>query len=134
MSESNSNIDIEIGSERSFGIVFGIVFILIGAYPLFSGNGFRWWAGAIGIGFLITGFFMPRLLRVLNVGWFKFGKLLGAIIAPVIITIVYVISVVPVGLIMRMIGKDLLQEKRLEGVDSYWVDRDKPIGSMKNQF
>jgi hypothetical protein len=134
VSEHTSHTAVEVGTERSFGVVFAIVFLIIGLWPLMGERGPRWWAIAIAAVFLVSGFLFPKLLKPLNWLWFKFGMLLGAIIAPIVMSLIYFIAVVPTGLIMRARGKDLLNTRLDPDAESYWIPREGPPGSMKNQF
>ncbi len=123
-----------MGSEKSFGIVFAIVFSLIGLYPLVHGADVRLWALIIALVLLVLAFLAPKILSVPNKLWFKLGMALGAIVAPVVMALVYFTTVVPIGLIIRLMGKDPLREKLDKDADSYWIKRDQPVGSMKDQF
>jgi len=134
MSEITSHIHTEQSSEKSFGVVFAIVFLIVGLYPLISSEDFRVWALVVAAIFLLLAFLSPKILALPNRLWFKFGILLGAIVAPIVMTLVYFITVLPIGLIMRFLGKDLLKQKLDKNVKSYWIERNEPIGSMKNQF
>jgi hypothetical protein len=124
----------EKSSDKSFGIVFSIVFLIIALYPLVSSEQVRLWALAISIVFFFLAFAAPKILTLPNKLWFKFGILLGSIIAPIVMALVYFITVLPTGLIMRLLGKDLLKQKLDKNAKSYWIERGKPMGSMKNQF
>jgi len=134
MSEITSHIHTEQSSEKSFGVVFAIVFLIVALYPLISSEDFRVWALVVAAIFLLLAFLSPKILALPNRLWFKFGILLGAIVAPIVMTLVYFITVLPIGLIMRFLGKDLLKQKLDKNVKSYWIERNEPIGSMKNQF
>ena len=125
---------VEQGSERSFGIVFSIVFLVVALYPLFNSGNFRIWSLVVSTIFLLLAFASPKMLTLPNKLWFKFGILIGSIIAPIIMALVYFITVLPTGLIMRLTGKDLLKQKLDKNAESYWIERSEPIGSMKNQF
>ena len=103
--------DIKISSNRSFGIVFFIVFLLIALYPLTYGGEIRIWSLIISIIFLILGLLNSKILTPLNKLWFKFGILLGKIVSPLIMGIIFFLVVTPIGLIMRLFGKDLLNLK-----------------------
>ena len=133
-SELKSHIKIKNGSEKNFGVTFGVIFLLIGFYPLMGGGDIRLWAVSITFVFFLLAFLTPRVLSVPNKLWFKLGIALGAVIAPVVMALVYFTTVVPIGLIMKLIGKDLLHQKLSSKVESYWVERSRPVGSMKNQF
>ena len=123
----------KISSNRSFGLVFFIVFLLIGILPLFGEQSLRIWSIVVSLIFLILGTFNSKLLTPLNLFWVKFGELLGRIIAPLVMGVVYFVIITPIGLFMRLIRKDLLKIKFLNN-NSYWIKRSKNIGSMKKQF
>ena len=110
-----------------------IVFLLIAIWPVFKGESFRVWSILIALIFLILGLLKSKLLSPLNLIWVKFGELLGRIIAPVVMAIIYFIIITPIGLFMSLIGKDLLNTKFSKD-NSYWIKRKKNIGSMKRQF
>lgn len=134
MSEIEGHVEIKRGSERGFGIVFAIVFALIGLYPLWNGDPVRLWALIIAVAFLALALIAPRTLALPNRLWFRLGMALGAIVAPIVMFVVYAIAVVPVGLIMRLLGKDLLRQRLDQNAKSYWINRERPVGSMKDQF
>ena len=134
MLEILSHSDTEQSTEKSFGIVFSIVFLLIALYPLIHDEELRNWALFVSAIFLLFAFIAPKILIIPNKIWFKFGLLIGSIVAPLVIMLVYFSTVLPTGLIMRLLGKDLLKPKLDKSVRSYWIDRKEPIGSMKNQF
>ena len=123
----------KISSNRSFGILFSIVFGIIAFWPTISGNPLRFWSIPISVIFLVLGLLNSKLLNPLNIDWVKFGELLGRIIAPIVMAIIYFIIVTPIGLFMRLIGKDLLNIK-LSKANTYWIKREKKVGSMKKQF
>ena len=123
-----------MGSNRSFGVVFSVVFLIISFWPLFTEGTIRIWAIFIAILFLLISYFKPDVLYPLNKIWFKFGLLLGIIVSPIVMGIVFFIIVTPIGIIMRIIGKDLLNKKINNSVKSYWIKREQMIGTMKNQF
>ena len=125
--------DIKISSNRSFGIVFFIVFILIALYPLLNGQEIRLWALIISAVFLILGLLKSKLLTPLNKLWFRFGIFLGKIISPIIMGLIFFLVVTPIGLIMRLLGKDVLNLK-YNKERSYWIEKDGPKSKMKNQF
>ena len=134
MSEISSHVPTEQSSEKPFGVVFSIVFLIIALYPLITSEGLRIWALVVSIIFFLLAFLAPKILVLPNKLWFKFGLLIGSIVAPIVITLVYFVTVVPTGLIMRLLGKDLLKQKLDKNAKSYWVKRSEPMGSMKNQF
>jgi len=121
-------------SEKSFGIIFSIVFLFFALYPLINSEGLRIWALVISTIFFLLAIVFPKVLEVPNKFWFKFGLILGSIIAPIVITLVYYSTVLPTGIIMRILGRDLLKQKLDKNAKSYWIIRSKQIGSMKNQF
>ena len=125
--------DIKVSSNRSFGIVFFIVFLLIATYPLLKGNDLRIWSLVISFIFLILGLIDSKILTPLNRLWFKFGLLLGKFISPLIMGIIFFIVVTPIGIIMRLLKKDLLNLK-YNKKETYWIDKSGPKSKMKNQF
>ena len=125
--------DIKIGSNRSFGLVFSIVFLLIAIYPLINSEELRVWSLIIAIIFLVLGLINSKILTPLNKLWFKFGLLLGRIVSPVIMAVIFFLVVTPIGLFMRMIGKDLLNLKFNKN-KSYWIEKSGPKSKMSNQF
>jgi hypothetical protein len=125
--------DIKIGSNRSFGIVFFIVFLLISIYPLINNENVRIWSLVISLIFLVLGILNSNILSPLNKLWFKFGIFLGKIISPIIMGIIFFLVVTPIGLIMRLIGKDVLNLKYSDN-KSYWIEKTGPKSKMKNQF
>ena len=127
------NTEIKIGSNKSFGVVFFIVFLLIAIYPLINNGELRIWSSIIAIIFLILGLINSKVLTPLNKLWFKFGLLLGKIVSPLIMGIIFFLVVTPTGLIMRIIGKDLLNLK-FNKKKSYWIEKTGPKSKMKNQF
>ena len=125
--------DIKISSNRSFGIVFFIVFLLIALYPLTYSQDIRIWSVIISIIFLVLGLFNSKILTPLNKLWFKFGIFLGKIISPVVMGIIFFLVVTPIGLLMRLLGKDLINLK-YNNNKSYWIEKKGPKSKMKNQF
>ena len=125
--------DIKISSNKSFGIVFFIVFILIALYPLLNGQEIRLWALIISAVFLILGLLKSKLLTPLNKLWFRFGIFLGKIISPIIMGFIFFLVVTPIGFLMRLLGKDVLNLK-YNKKRSYWIEKDGPKSKMKNQF
>jgi hypothetical protein len=134
MSGTSNNLPVEESSPKSFGIVFSIVFLIVSLYPLTNFKGISIWALIVSIIFLLLAFLAPKILTLPNKLWFKFGILLGSMIAPIVMAFVYFATVLPIGLIMRLSGKDLLNQKLDKNSKSYWIERKEPIGSMKNQF
>ena len=125
--------DIKVSSNRSFGIVFFIVFLLIATYPLLKGNDVRVWSLLISFGFLILGLMNSKILSPLNKLWFKFGLILGKIISPLIMGIIFFVVVTPIGIVMRVLKKDLLNLKYNQK-ETYWIKKTGPKSKMKNQF
>ena len=134
MSEISSHVPTEQSSEKSFGVVFSIVFLIIALYPLITSEGLRIWALVVSIIFFLLAFLAPKILVLPNKLWFKFGLLLGSIVAPIVMAFVYFVTVLPTGLIMRILGKDLLKQKLDQNAKSYWIKRSESMGTMKNQF
>ena len=124
---------IKLPSNRNFGIVFSIVFLIIALWPVLNQNEIRIWSLVISLIFLVLGFINSKLLSPFNKIWFKFGLLLGSVIAPVVMGIVFFFVVTPTGLIMRALGKDLLKLKKNKE-STYWLDKDNSNNSLKNQF
>tara|TARA_Y100001970_G_scaffold290708_1_gene425407 strand:+ start:418 stop:795 length:378 start_codon:yes stop_codon:yes gene_type:complete len=123
----------KVSSNRNFGIVFFVVFLLISIWPIIDGHSLRIWSLIISFTFLFLGLLNSKILSPLNLLWIKFGEILGKIIAPLVMGIIYFIVITPIGLFMRFIGKDILGKKFLK-TQSYWIKREKNIGSMKRQF
>jgi len=121
-------------SNRSFGILFFIVFLAIGLWPLTSNNEINLYLIIISIIFLILGILNSKILTPLNNLWIKFGELLGKIIAPIVMGVVYFIILTPISLLVRIFGKDLLGLKYSKNLNSYWITRKKKIGTMDKQF
>ena len=125
--------DVKIGSNRSFGIVFFIVFLFIGFYPFFNQEDLRLWALIISIVFLILGIMNSKILTPLNKIWFKLGIFLGKIISPLLMGLIFFTVVTPIGILMRLLGKDLLNIKYNKN-KSYWIKRPKNVDTMRRQF
>mgnify|MGYP001309877010 CR=1 FL=1 len=120
-------------SNKSFGIVFFIVFLLISIYPLIKNGELRLWSLIVALIFLILGLLNSKILTPLNSIWFKFGLLLGKVVSPVIMGIIFFLVVTPTSFIMRILGKDLLNLKYNKN-KSYWIEKEGPKSKMKNQF
>ena len=125
--------DVKIGSNRSFGIVFFIFFLLISIYPLINNDNVRIWSLVISLIFLVLGILNSNILSPLNKLWFKFGIFLGKIISPIIMSIIFFFVVTPIALIMKVLGKDVLNLK-YNNNQSYWIEKSGPKSKMKNQF
>ena len=128
---------IKMGSNRSFGLVFFLVFFAIALWPLIKGGDFsqiRILPLYFSLPFLFLGLINSKLLTPLNQIWFKFGMILGAIVAPIVMGITFFLVVTPISFIMKILGRDLLRRKYNKSKKSYWLTRDKTIGTMKKQF
>ena len=125
---------IKISSNRSFGLLFFVVFLIVSLWPLTHEGSIRIWSVIVSAVFLILGLINSRLLTPLNVLWFKLGMILGAIISPIVMGIVFFLVVTPTGLILRIMGKDLLNKKYDKEKETYWIKRNASIGTMKRQF
>ena len=128
------NNNIKISSNRNFGLVFFGFFLIISIWPLIYGEELRIWSLFISIIFLLLGLFNSKILTPLNKAWLKFGIFLGNFIAPIIMGIVFFFVVTPTGLIMRLLGKNLLMLKKDKYTNTYWIKKNKYKSSMKNQF
>tara|TARA_B100001250_G_scaffold394298_1_gene398021 strand:+ start:493 stop:879 length:387 start_codon:yes stop_codon:yes gene_type:complete len=124
---------IKIGSNRGFGIVFFIVFVLIGIYPLIDNGELRLWSIILSLIFLALGLINSNFLTPLNILWFKFGMLLGKVVSPLILGFIFFIVVTPTGILVRFFKKDLLNLK-FNSKKSYWIEKSGPKSKMKNQF
>jgi drug/metabolite transporter superfamily protein YnfA len=125
------------GSDRSFGFVFAVVFVIIGCWPLLYLEQPRWWALIIALAFAIVAFIRPGILRPFNRAWLAFGRLLHRIMSPLILGTVFFLCVTPIAYIMRLLGKDVLSLSRRSDLASYWLPRppSPPAGeTMKRQF
>ena len=121
-------------SNRSFGLLFFIVFIVVGLWPVIKGETANIYLILISLFFLIFGLINSKILSPFNKAWIKLGEILGLIIAPIIMALVYFIILTPISLILRLFGKDLLGLKFLKKQDTYWIKRVKKLGTMKKQF
>jgi hypothetical protein len=124
-------------SERSFGMVFAALFLVVSLWPLLAGGAPRWWALALAAAFLLAGLVYPQVLRPLNSVWLGFGLLLHRIVSPLILGMLFYLTVLPTGLVMRALGKDPLRLRFDRNAPSYWIER-RPPGpepeSLRNQF
>jgi hypothetical protein len=128
------NSKIKINSNRSFGIVFFLVFLIISLWPLLNENALRVWSIIVAMIFLILGLINSNFLTPLNKLWFKFGKLLGSVVAPIVMGVIFFLVITPTGFIMKLLGKDLLNKKYNNKIKSYWINREKSKSTMKQQF
>mgnify|MGYP001456544812 CR=1 FL=1 len=122
-----------MSSNRSFGLVFFVVFLALALYPLTYSSEIRLWLLIISLVFLVLGLSRSKILNPLNKLWFKFGILLGKIVSPVIMGIIFFLVVTPIGIFMRLLGKDLLNLK-FNSKKSYWIEKKDQKSKMKNQF
>ena len=125
--------DVKISSNRSFGIVFFVVFLIISIFPLINEGNLRIWALIISIIFLILGLVNSNILTPLNKIWFRFGLILGKIVSPIVMSVIFFLVVTPIGILMRILKKDLLNLK-INGNESYWIKKSEPKSKMRNQF
>tara|TARA_B100001121_G_scaffold122630_1_gene107494 strand:+ start:89 stop:469 length:381 start_codon:yes stop_codon:yes gene_type:complete len=121
-------------SNKSFGLLFFVVFLILGLWPLKNGESLNFYFIITSVVFLILGLLNSKLLTPLNKSWIKLGEILGIIIAPIVMALVYFAILTPVSIIVRVFGKDLLGLKFLKEKDTYWIKRKKILGSMKKQF
>ena len=128
-----NNNKIKLGSNRSFGIVFFVIFLIIAIYPLLNDNSIRLWSLIIGIIFLILGIINSKVLTPFNILWMKFGLLLGKIVSPIVMGFVFFGVVTPISIIMKLLRKDLLNLKRNKK-ETYWLKKEEIKSNMKNQF
>ena len=131
--DSKFNNNIKISSNRSFGIVFFVVFLLLALYPITFNEDIRIWSLIISFIFLILGLLRSKILTPLNKLWFKFGLFLGKIVSPLIMGVIFFFVVTPIGLLMRLLNKDLLNLK-FNNTSSYWIEKNESKSKMKNQF
>ena len=124
---------VKIGSNRSFGIVFFIVFLIVALWPILNNGDIRIWSLIISIIFLVLGILNAKLLNPLNILWFKFGMFLGKIISPIIMVLVFFVVVTPISLLLKLFKKDILSLKK-NNSNTYWKKKSDYETSMKNQF
>ncbi len=130
----NLNNNTKIPSNRSFGILFFIVFFITSLWPLISRGDIIYWALIASLIFLVLGVLNSKFLTPLNKLWIKFGIFLGAIVSPIVMGIIYFIILTPIGALMRFLGKDLLRINKSKSLTTYWINRDKQKNTMKKQF
>ena len=123
----------KIPSNKSFGIVFFILFLIISLWPLLNSGNVRIWSLLLSIIFLILGILNSRILTPFNKIWMKFGVLLSNVVSPIIMVIVFFLVITPIGLLMRLFKKDLLNLKFNKNY-SYWIEKKEPLSKMKDQF
>ena len=132
ISRQKKEIIINNKNNITFGILFFIFFFIIGLYPLVSVGVIRIWSVVLSLVFLIITIIRPNLLTFLNRSWIQFGILLGKIISPIVMGLVFFFVVTPSGIIVRILKKDVMSLKR--GASSYWINREDKLQSMKKQF
>ena len=127
------NKNTKLPTNKNFGIVFFIVFLIIALFPLINDGSLRIWSLIVSTIFLFLGLINSKILTPLNNIWFKFGLLLGKVVSPVIMGVIFFLVVTPIAFIMRLVGKDLLNLK-FNKQKSYWIEKTGPKSNMKNQF
>lgn len=128
---------VEGSSNRSFGLVFAVVFLVIAAWPILDGRALRWWAAVIAATFALLAVLYPSVLTLPNRWWTKFGLLLSKVVSPIALGLLFFGVITPLGAVMRLTGKDPLRLQLDRKTDSYWIPRDPPgppPESMTNQF
>ena len=134
MRQPSGNVELKAGSERNFGIVFAAVCLLVAVLPIARGAPPRLAFLILAAAFAALAFFAPRLLRVPNLLWFRFGILLGNIVAPIVMTLVYLVTFVPMAIGLRLMGKDLLSLRLEPQAKSYWIERPDPPRTLTLQY
>ena len=130
-----SHRKVVVGSDRSFGLVFAAFFLVVALFPLVHGAPPRWWALGFAATFVVAAFIAPRVLHPLNRVWFAFGLMLHHVVNPIIMALMFYGAILPMALLLRARGKDLLRLKREPKTDLYWIEREPPApGSMSKQF
>ena len=130
----SKNDKIKKGTNKSFGLVFFTVFLIIGLWPLLNENTPRIWSIIISLAFLILGLLNSKILTPLNTIWFKFGELLGFLVSPVVMALIFFLVVTPTGIMMKLFKKDLLNKRFNKSIKSYWLKKEKAESTMKQQF
>ena len=125
--------EIKISSNRSFGIVFSIFFSLVGIYLLLNNSPVYYWSFLISLIFLILGLLNSKILGPLNQIWFKFGILLGKVVSPIVMGIIFFLVITPIAILLKIFGKDVLKLK-LNNNETYWIEKNDPKSDMKKQF
>ena len=124
---------IKVSSNKSFGIVFSIFFLLISVYLLLNNDPIYYWSLFVSFIFLVLGLMNSKILSPLNLLWFKFGILLGKIVSPIVMGIIFFLVVTPISVILKIFGKDVLNLK-FNNNKTYWIVKDGPKSNMKKQF
>jgi len=126
--------NLKISSNKSFGIVFSIFFIIVFFFPFFKDESLNTWALIPSVIFLVLGLKNSKILTPLNIFWIKLGILIGKFVSPIIMGLVFFLVVTPIGLIFRSAGKDFLRLKKNSTKNTYWIDKESYKTSMKKQF
>ena len=126
--------EIKISSNKSFGLVFFVIFIIIALWPLLNDGNIRIWSIIVSIIFLTLGLLNSKILTPFNKLWMRFGVLLGSIVSPIVMGVVYFGIITPIGLIMKLFGKDVLNLKLDKNKKTYWTLKKKIPSKMKDQF
>ena len=124
---------IKVSSNKSFGIVFSIFFLLISVYPLLNNDPIYYWSLFVSFIFLVLGLMNSKILSPLNLLWFKFGLLLGKIVSPFVMGIIFFVVVTPISILLKIFGKDVLNLK-FNNNKTYWIEKNGPKSNMKKQF
>lgn len=114
--------------------MFSVLFLIVGLFSLLNSESIGLWSLALSLILLLLAGFAPQTLSIPNKLWFKFGLLLSGIMTPIVMTLIYILTILPTGLIMWLLDRDLLGQKLNHNIKSYWIKRDQAVGSMKNQF
>ena len=125
---------IKMLSERNFGLIFSVFFFIVGFWPILTDNTIKYWSIIIAILFVLISLISPKVLKPLNILWHKFSILISRIVSEIIIVLLFFLTIVPIGIIMRIFKKDLLKQKFDRSSKSYWINREEKMNSMKNQF
>ena len=124
----------KLSSNRSFGITFFVFFFLVGIWPLLNNDAVRFWSIIISLIFLFLGIIRSKYLTPLNKLWSKFGIILGSIVSPIIMGLIFFVVLTPIAIIMKLLGKDVLKKKFNNNKKTYWIYREKNKGTFKDQF
>ena len=124
---------IKVSSNKSFGIVFSIFFLLVSIYLLLNNDSIYYWSLLVSFIFLVLGLMNSKILSPLNLLWFKFGILLGKIVSPIVMGVIFFLVVTPISIILKIFGKDILNLK-FNNNKTYWIEKDGPKSNMKKQF
>ena len=134
MNENTSNVKIESSSNKSFGLLFSVIFLIIAIYPLINKGTINYLFIFIAVIIFLISILLPAILTIPNKLWFKFSLILGSLISQIILTLIYLVIVTPTGFFVRLTGKDILNKKINKQLKSYWIKKSESFSSMKNQF